>query len=81
MSQGFRKFRRRMLFASIWRSVLPGASAALAIFAVLFILHKRMVLTMPLLLCAALGLGAGLLLAGVLFACLFPYKKRLARKL
>ena len=81
MSQGFRKFRRRMLFASIWRSVLPGASVALVIFAALFTLNKRLVLSVPLPLCAALGLLSGFLLAGGLFALLFPYKKRLARQL
>ena len=81
MSKGFLKFWRRMLFASLWRSVLPGASLALGTFAVLFLLSKRMLLSLSPLLCAGVALGAGLVLAAVLFALLFPYKKRLARKL
>ena len=81
MSKGFLKFWRRMLFASLWRSVLPGVSLALSTFAVLFLLSKRMLLSLSPLLCASVALGAGLALAAVLFALLFPYKKRLARKL
>ena len=81
MGQGYRKFRRRMLCAAFLRSILPGASLALAVFAVLFLLQKRMILSLSPLLCAGIGIGAGLILGGVLFVALFPYKKRLARKL
>lgn len=81
MGQGYKKFRRRMIRAAIWRSILPGASSALVIFAVLFTLHKRMILPLSPLLGAAIGLGVGVVLGAVLFAALFPYKKRLARKL
>ena len=81
MSKGFLKFWRRMLFASLWRSVLPGVSLALGTFAVLFLLYKRMLLSLSPLLCASVALGAGLVLGAILFTCLFPYKKRLARKL
>ncbi len=81
MGQGYQKFKRRMLRACLWRSILPGASLALAVFAALFTLHKRMIIPLSLLLCAAIGAGLGVLLFGTLFAALFPYKKRLARKL
>ena len=81
MSKGFLKFWRRMLFASLWRSVLPGASLALGTFAVLFVLYKRMILSLSPLLCSGIALGVGLVIAAVLFAILYPYKKRLARKL
>ncbi len=81
MGQGFEKFRRRMLLASVWRSVLPGASLALAVFAVLLLLYKRMILPISPAVSTCIALGAGMLLTAVLFAALFPYKKRLARKL
>ena len=70
-----------MLLASVWRSVLPGASLALAVFAVLLLLYKRMILPITPAVSTCIALGAGVLLAAVLFALLFPYKKRLARKL
>ena len=81
MSKGFLKFWRRMLFASLWRSVLPGASLALGTFAVLLCLYKQMLSPLTPLHATCIALGAGLVLAAVLFAVLFPYKKRLARKL
>ena len=81
MGQGFRKFRRRMLFASLWRSILPGISLALATFAVLLLLYKCMILPIAPLPAACIALGAGIVLAALLFVLLFPYKKRLARKL
>lgn len=81
MGQGYRKFRRRMLRAALLRSILPGASLALAVFSVLLVLHKRMIISLSLLPLAALGAGIGLILTAVLLAVLFPYKKRLARKL
>ena len=70
-----------MLRACFLRSALPGVSLALAIFAILLVLHKRMILTLSPLLCAGIGAGLGALLFAVLLALLFPYKKRLARKL
>lgn len=70
-----------MIRAAIWRSAVPGASLALAVFAVLFTLHKRMLLPLSPLLGAAVGVCAGIMLGAVLFVALFPYKKRLARKL
>ncbi len=81
MGQGFEKFRRRMLLASVWRSVLPGVSLALAIFAVLLLLYKRMILPTTPMIATCIALVAGDVLTAVLFAVLFPYKKRLARKL
>lgn len=81
MGQGYQKFRRRMLRAALWRSILPGASVALCTFAVLFVLYKRLVLSLPPLFGAAIGAVAGLLVGAVLFVLLYPYKKRLARKL
>lgn len=81
MGQGFRKFWRRMLFASIWRSVLPGASLALAVFAVLLLLYKRMLSPIAPLPATGIAIGVGLVLTAALFVALFPYKKRLARKL
>lgn len=81
MGQGYRKFRRRMLRACLLRSILPGASLALAVFAVLLVLYKRMILPLSPLLCAGIGAGVGLVLFAALFAALFPYQKRLARKL
>ena len=81
MGKGYQKFRQRMLRASLWRSILPGVSLALAVFAVLFVLYKRMILSLSPLAAAGIGAGAGLVLAAILFAALFPYKKRLARKL
>ncbi len=81
MGKGFLKFWRRMLLASIWRSVLPGVSLALAVFAVLLLLYKRMILPIAPLPATGIALGAGFVLGGVLFLSLFPYKKRLARKL
>ena len=81
MGQGFRKFWRRMLLAAVWRSALSGASLALAVFAVLLLLYKRMILPVTPAAATGIALGAGLLLGIVLFAMLFPYKKRLARKL
>ena len=81
MGKGYQKFRKRMLLASLWRSLLPGFSLALAVFAVLFVLYKRMILPFSPLAAAGIGAGAGFALAAVLFAALFPYKKRLARKL
>lgn len=70
-----------MLLASVWRSVLPGASLALAVFAVLLLLYKRMILPLTPAVSTCIALGAGAVLTAVLFALLFPYKKRLARKL
>lgn len=81
MGQGYKKFKRRMLRAALWRSILSGATLALCVFAVLFVLYKRLILPLSPLLAAAIGAGAGLLLGAVLFVLLFPYKKRLARKL
>ena len=81
MGQGFKKFRRRMLLASVWRSVLPGASLALALFAVLLLLYKRMIVPLTPIVATCIAIGAGVVLTAVLFAVLFPYKKRLARKL
>ena len=70
-----------MLHACLLRSILPGASLALALFSVLFVLYRRMIIALSPLLSAAIALGAGLVLWAVLFAVLFPYQKRLARKL
>ena len=81
MGQGYQKFRRRMLRACLLRSILPGASLTLAVFSVLFVLYRRMIIALSPLLATAIALGAGLVLWGVLFAVLFPYQKRLARKL
>ncbi|MBR5880291.1 MAG: hypothetical protein IKZ16_01275, partial [Clostridia bacterium] len=81
MGQGYQKFRRRMLRAALWRSILPGASVALCTFAVLFVLYKRLVLSLSPLFGAAISAVAGLLVGAVLFVLLYPYKKRLARKL
>ncbi len=81
MGQGYKKFRRRMLRAALWRSILPGVSVALGVFAVLFALYKRLILPLSPLLAAAIGVGAGAVLGVALFAVLYPYKKRLARKL
>lgn len=81
MEKGFRKFWRRMLFASLWRSALPGVSLALGTFAVLLFLYKQMLSPLTPMQATCIALGAGLLLGAGLFVCLFPYKKRLARKL
>lgn len=81
MGQGFRKFKRRMVRAALWRSILPGISLALCTFAVWMILYKRLLLPLSPLLGAAVGLGAGLVLGTALFCGLYPYQKRLARKL
>lgn len=81
MGQGFKKFRRRMLLASVWRSVLPGVSLALATFGVLLLLYKRMILPLTPAVSTCIALGAGGVLTLALFFALFPYKKRLARKL
>ena len=81
MGQGFQKFWRRTLIASVWRSVLFGASLAMAVFAVLLLLYKRMILPLTPAASTCIALGAGVVLAVVLFFALFPYKKRLARKL
>lgn len=81
MGQGYRKFRRRMIRAALLRSILPGASLALAVFAVLLTLHKQLLLTLSPLVAAGIGAGCGVLLGAVLFLCLFPYQKKLARKL
>lgn len=81
MGQGYQKFKQRMLLAALWRSILPGVSLALGIFALLFVLHKQLILPLSPLLGAAIGIGCGLLFWTVLFLVLFPYKKRLARKL
>ncbi len=70
-----------MLHACLLRSILPGASLALAVFSVLLVLYRRMIIALSPLLSAAIALGAGLVLWAVLFAVLFPYQKRLARKL
>ena len=81
MGQGYRKFKRRMLCACLLRSILPGVSLALAVFAVLFTLYKRMIIPLSPLPAAGIAAGLGLLLWGGLFVALYPYKKRLARKL
>ncbi|MBQ2806814.1 MAG: hypothetical protein IJF08_07165, partial [Clostridia bacterium] len=81
MGQGYQRFKRRMLHACLLRSILPGASLTLAVFSVLFVLYRRMIIALSPLLSAAIALGAGLVLWAVLFAVLFPYQKRLARKL
>ena len=81
MGRGFGKFRRRMLTAAVWRSVLSGAALAMAVFAVLLLLYKRMILPLTPIASTAIALGAGIVLTALLFAVLFPYKKKLARKL
>lgn len=81
MGQGYQKFKQRMMLAALWRSVLPGVSLALGIFALLFVLYKQLILPLSPLFGALIGIGCGLLLWVVLFLALYPYKKRLARKL
>ena len=81
MGQGYQKFKQRMMLAALWRSILPGVSLALGVFALLFVLYKQLMLPLSPLFGALIGIGCGLILWVVLFLALFPYKKRLARKL
>ncbi len=81
MGEGFRKFKRKVVFDALVKSVLVALSLGLTVFGGLFLLSKREVVGWSGGLCAVVGGGVSLLAGAICYLLFKPSDKRLARRL
>lgn len=81
MSAGFMKFKRRQTVSAIIKSVVFALSLGILTSSLIIVIQKIKYNAISPLLPILVGVGALLLGGGCLFAILYPYNKRLARRL
>ena len=81
MGQGFRKFQNRVRLGALVKALLAALAVGLPVFSVLFVLIKRELITMRVLVAVLIAVGAALVSFALILIVQLPGKKRLAKRL
>ena len=81
MGQGFRKFQNRVRLGALVKALLAALAVGLPVFSVLFVLIKRELITMRVLVAVLIAVGAVLVSFALILIVQLPGKKRLAKRL